>query len=377
MKFIISASTFQKQLSAISGVVSSNPIVPILENFLLEISNGTLTISASDLQISMVTKIDVESQENGKLAVPAKLLLDSLKSLPDQPLTCVIDETAQNFEITHYKGKFKLSGAEAEDFPKIPVAQNSDKNLISSHVLLEAIGKTIFAVGNDEIKPAMTGVLCVFKAEYLEFVSTDSLRLVRYTYKENIKNTAESKYIIPKKALNLLKGSLPTDFSEVEVQFTNTSAFFSFNNVRLVCRLIDENFPDYSMVIPKNNELEMTIDRQELLGSLKRLAIFTNKNTKQIRLKITKSTMQISAEDEAYSNEGYETLICDYNRDEEFVIGFQVQHLTDALQNLDGKEVKFCFSQPNKACVVIPTETSKEDEILMLLMPAILTTYAN
>ncbi len=376
MKFIISASTFQKQLSAINGVVPSNPIIPILENFLLEINAGTLTISASDMQISMVTKIDVETQENGRLAVPAKLLLDSLKSLPDQPLSCFIDEENKIFEVTHYKGKFKLSCEEADDFPKIPLAQGNDKTMISSQVLLEGIGRTIFAVGNDEIKPAMTGVLFVFKPDYLEFVSTDSHRLVQYTYKENIKNTAENKYIIPKKALNLLKGSLPTDFSDVELQFSNTSAFFHFNNIRLVCRLIDETFPDYTMAIPKVNPLEMTIDRQELLGSLKRLAIFTNKTTKQIRLKITKSTMQISAEDVDYSNEGYETLICDFNDDNEFIIGFHVQYISDALQNLDGKEVKFAFSQPNKACVVTPTDQTQEDSLLMLLMPVMLNTYA-
>lgn len=376
MKFIISASTFQKQLSVINGVVPSNPIVPILENFLLEINAGILTISASDLQISMVTKIDVETQENGKLAVPAKLLLDSLKSLPDQPLTCIMDETNQVFEVTHYKGKFKLSCSEADDFPKIPAAQDNTKNIISSQILLEAIGRTIFAVGNDEIKPAMTGVLFVFRPDFLEFVSTDSHRLVQYTYKENIKNALENQYIIPKKALNLLKSSLPTDYSDVDVQFNNTSAFFNFNNIRLVCRLIDENFPDYSMAIPQNNTLKMTIDRTELLSSLKRLSVFTNKTTKQIRLKITKITIQITAEDTAYANEAYETLICEFNGDEEFIIGFHVQYITDALQNLDSKEVEFSFSQPNKASVVKPTEQSQEDSVLMLLMPVMLNTYA-
>jgi DNA polymerase-3 subunit beta len=191
MKFIISASTFQKQLSAINGVVPSNPIVPILENFLLEINSGILTISASDLQISMVTKIDVETQENGKLAVPAKLLLDSLKSLPDQPLTCIMDENTQTFEVTHYKGKFKLSCSEAEDFPKIPAAQDNNKNIISSQILLEAIGRTIFAVGNDEIKPAMTGVLFVFKPNFFVLQRTPAEQAFYTANKDSFGNAVQ------------------------------------------------------------------------------------------------------------------------------------------------------------------------------------------
>ncbi|MBI1769299.1 MAG: DNA polymerase III subunit beta [Bacteroidetes bacterium] len=374
MKFIVNSSYLLKQLSHINGVITTNPVVPILENFLFEIDKSKLTVTASDLQTSMITEINIESKEKGNIAVPAKILLETLKNLPDQPVTFSIDESTYSIEISSDNGRYKLAGENATDFPKVPSVSNDFSANISTEVLARAINNTIFATSSDELRPAMTGVYVNLGDKNTTFVATDGHRLVRYR-RTDIKSDNGNTIIIPRKALNLLKATLPTENADVSIDFNMSNAFFKFGNIRMICRLIDERFPDYENVIPTTNPIKMTISRTELLGSLKRISIYANKTTHQVRLKITGSELQVSAEDLDFSNEANERLSCEHEG-EDIEIGFNARFLIEMLSNLDTDQIKLNMSAANKAGVIFPAEKEKGEDILMLVMPVMLNQYA-
>jgi DNA polymerase III subunit beta len=373
MKFIVNSAYLLKQLSNINGVITTNPVVPILENFLFELDKGGLTVTASDLQTSMITEIQVESKEKGSIAVPARILLDTLKNLPEQPVTFSIDESTYSIEIISDNGRYKLSGENATDFPKVPNVSNDFTAEIASDVLARAVNNTIFATSNDELRPAMTGVYVNLGDKNTTFVATDGHRLVRYR-RADVKSDNGSSIIIPRKALNLLKATLPTENTEVSLNFNLSNAFFKFGNIRMICRLIDERFPDYENVIPAVNNIKMTIERSDLLGALKRISIYANKTTHQVRLKITGSELQISAEDLDFSNEANERLSCEHDG-EDIEIGFNAKFLIEMLTNMDSNKIQLTMSAPNKAGVILPAEKDAEEDILMLVMPVMLNQY--
>jgi DNA polymerase-3 subunit beta len=374
MKFIVSSSALLKQLQAISGALSSNTVLPILENFLFEINSGVLTISATDLQTTMNTTLAVEAKENGKIAVPSKILLDTLKTLADQPVIFSINDENFGIEMSAGDGKYKLSGENGEDFPKIPKVENAAALVITASTLAEAISKTLFAVSTDELRPAMTGVYCQMSSENITFVATDAHKLVRYRRRDAHADVTSS-FILPKKALNLLKSSLPTEDVSVNIEYNATNAFFSFNNINLICRLIDEKYPDYEAVIPVNNPNKLTIDRSLFLSCLRRVSIYSNKTTHQVRLKITGSELQISAEDLDFANEAFERLSCQYEG-EDIEIGFNARFLVEMLANLETEEVALEMSTPNRAGILFPVNADNNEDVLMLVMPVILNTYA-
>jgi DNA polymerase-3 subunit beta len=373
MKFIVNSAYLLKQLSNINGVITTNPVVPILENFLFELDKGSLTVTASDLQTSMITELQVESKERGNIAVPARILLETLKNLPEQPVTFSIDESTYSGEIISDNGRYKLSGENATDFPKVPSVSNDFSAEISSEVLARAINNTIFATSNDELRPAMTGVYVNLGEKNATFVSTDGHRLVRYR-RADIKSDNGSAIIIPRKALNLLKATLPGENTPVNIDFNLSNAFFKFGNIRMICRLIDERFPDYENVIPTQNPIKMTIGRAEILSALKRISIYANKTTHQVRLKITGSELQISAEDLDFSNEANERLSCEHEG-EDIEIGFNAKFLIEMLSNIDADQIRLNMSAPNKAGVILPSEQDKSEDILMLVMPVMLNQY--
>ena len=373
MKFIVNSSYLLKQLSYINGVITANPVVPILENFLFEIDKSRLTVTASDLQTSMITEINVESKERGNIAVPARILLDTLKNLPDQPVTFSMDESTYSIELSSDNGRYKLSGENATDFPKVPSVSNDFSASISSDVLGRAINNTIFATSNDELRPAMTGVYVNLGDKNTTFVSTDGHRLVRYR-RADVKSDNGSTIIIPRKALNLLKATLPSENTDVTIDFNPSNAFFKFGTIRMICRLIDERFPDYENVIPATSTIKMTINRTDFLSSLKRISIYANKTTHQVRLKITGSELQVSAEDLDFSNEANERLSCEHEG-EDIEIGFNARFMIEMLSNLDTEQIKLNMSAPNKAGVILPVEKDKNEDILMLVMPVMLNQY--
>lgn len=374
MKFVVSSSVLLKQLSTVNGVIANNPIVPILENFLFQIDQTQLTVTASDLQTVMITTLAIESSDSGAIAIPARLLLDTLRGLPDQPITFKVDRDTFGTEIITENGRYKLSGENPIDFPKVPQVTKSLSVQISADILGAAIANTIFAVSNDDLRPAMTGVYVQLSPEHTNFVATDGHRLIRYK-RSDVKSEYDSTMIIPRKALNLLKSSLPSDDTTVTSDFSSSNAFFSFNNIRMICRLIDERFPDYENAIPQNNPNVLTINRSEFLGSLKRISIYSNKTTHQIRLKLLKNDLVISAEDLDYSNEANERLMCDYDGDE-MEIGFNAKFMIEMLSNLTSNMISLEMSQPNRAGLIIPADKKADEDILMLVMPVMLNTYA-
>ncbi|MDH5603534.1 MAG: DNA polymerase III subunit beta [Cyclobacteriaceae bacterium] len=373
MKFIVSSTSLLKQLSAINGVITTNPVVPILENFLFEISEGTLTVTASDLQTSMITEINIECKERGSIAVPSRILMDTLKNLPEQPVTFSIDEETYSIEISSDNGQYKLSGENATDFPKVPQVSDDFSISMSTDVLERAISMTIFATSNDELRPAMTGVYLNLSDSNATFVATDGHRLVRYR-RVDLASENGSAIIIPRKALNLLKNTLPSENTDVTIEFNMANAFFKFQNIRMICRLIDERFPDYENVIPVNNDIKMTIDRVELLSSLRRISIYANKTTHQVRMKITGSELQISAEDLDFANEANERLTCEHDG-EDLEIGFNAKFLVEMLSNADSEKIEMHLSAPNKAGLIFQVEHDQNEDMLMLTMPVMLNNY--
>lgn len=373
MKFIVSSAALLKELNHINGVITTNPVVPILENFLFEVEDGKLVITASDLQTSMITELEVEAKDSGSIAVPAKILLETLKNLPEQPVTFSIDENTYSIEISSDNGRYKLAGENSTDFPKIPEVTDGYNVDISTDALSSAIANSIFATSNDELRPAMTGVYIKLSATNTTFVATDGHRLIRYR-RVDVASEADHAIIIPRKALNLLKTTLPSENSNVTVEFNMANAFFHFNNIKMICRLIDERFPDYENVIPANNDNHMSINRLEILNSLKRISIYANKTTNQVRLKITGSELQISAEDLDFSNEANERLSCEHDG-EDIEIGFNARFMMEMLNNLDSKEITLQLSEPNRAGLIVPKEKSDNEDILMLVMPVMLSNY--
>ena len=370
MKFIVSSSQLLKQLQVLGGVINSNNTLPILDNFLFEISKNQLKISASDLETTMIAVLAIESDSTGAIAISARLLLDTLKTFPDQPLTFKT-EGDNIIEISSDQGKYDMAYFGGDEFPKSVTLPSPSKTVIPSNILATAISKTIFAAGNDDLRPVMSGVFFQFSNENSTFVATDAHKLVRYVRTDY---TSEKlvEFIMPKKPLTVLKGILMSENIDVDIEYNESNAKFTFSNLSLTCRLIDGKYPNYEAVIPKENPNVLTIDRGLFLNSAKRVSIFSNKTTHQIRLKITGNELIISAEDLDYSNKAEERLSCNYNGDD-IQIGFNSRFLVEMLSNLSSDEVKLELSLPNRAGILTPTKLGSDSEqITMLVMPVML-----
>ncbi len=370
MKFIVSSTYLLKQLQVLGGVINSSNTLPILDNFLFELNDSKLTVSASDLETTMSSTLDVESDNDGSIALPARLLLDTLKTFPEQPLTFVVEEN-NTVEISSNHGKYALAYADGNEFPKAVELDDPSTTTISGDILATAIGKTIFAAGNDDLRPVMSGVFFQFSTEGLTFVATDAHKLVKYR-REDIKADQVAEFIMPKKPLNLLKGILAASDEEVSIEYNDSNAKFTFENSVLVCRLIDGKYPNYEAVIPKENPNKLNIDRTQFLNSVRRVSIFSNKTTHQIRLKIAGAELNISAEDIDYSNKAEERLSCDYQGDD-MQIGFNSRFLTEMLNNLNADDVQLEMSLPNRAGILTPIDGLDDGEqVTMLVMPVML-----
>jgi DNA polymerase-3 subunit beta len=369
MKFIVSSGQLLKQLQVLGGVINSNNTLPILDNFLFELKENELKISASDLETIMSTVIEVESESEGSVAISARLLLDTLKTFPNQPLTFKTEENT--VEISSSQGKYDMAYFDGNEFPKAVTLDSPSSTTIPGDVLATAISKTIFAAGNDDLRPVMSGVFFQFNSENLTFVATDAHKLVKYSRTDvTAKDTAE--FIMPKKPLNLLKGILAGSNSDVTIEYNDSNAKFIFDNVVLVCRLIDGKYPNYEAVIPKENPNKLTVDRGTFLNSVKRVSIFSSKTTHQIRLKMAGTELNISAEDIDYSNKAEERLACDYQGDD-MQIGFNSRFLTEMLSNLNSNEVLIEMSMSNRAGILTPIDGIDDGEfITMLVMPVML-----
>tara|TARA_Y100000992_G_scaffold51959_1_gene30821 strand:- start:232 stop:1344 length:1113 start_codon:yes stop_codon:yes gene_type:complete len=370
MKFIISSTELLKNLQILGSILNTNNTLPILDNFLFDIENNNLTITSSDLETSLSSKISIESSISVKIAIPAKLLIDILKSLPDQPLTFSLENNI--LEINSNNGKYALSYMNGDEFPKSIIIEDASEIIFDSNVLLNIINSTIFASGNDDLRPVMSGVFFQITSENACFVATDAHKLVKYI-RNDIKSESSVEFIAPNKPLNILKSILPEKKAEVKVFYNKTNAIFSFLNFTLICRLIDGKFPNYEAVIPKENPNILEIDRNQLLNSTKRASIFSSKTTNQVKFEIKGNLLQISAEDLDFNNKAEETLECNYNG-EDIAIGFNSRFIIEMLNNLSSELVKVELSSPNRAGLISPINQNDENnQITMLVMPIMLS----
>lgn len=369
MKFVISSGALLKQLQGLSGVLSTSNTLPILDNFLFEIEDGQLTISASDVETTMKAMMEVDAEIDGRVAIPAKLLLDILKNLPDQPCAFGIDLENYTIEISYDNGKSKMVGFDADDFPRAPKLEGGDIIKISGDVVSNAINKTLFATGVDDLRPVMSGVFCEFSPESITFVATDAHKLVRYTRKDS-QASGSSSFILPKKPLNLLKSNLKGE-EEVQLEYNESNAIFTFNDMVLSCRLIDGKYPNYEAVIPRETPNILTVDRQQILSSIKRVSIFASKTTHQIVFKLIGSELSLSAEDVDFANAAKERLTCDYAGDD-MEIGFNSRFLLEMLNNLDSKEIMLKLSESNRAGLIVPVDLPDHEDVLMVIMPVMI-----
>ncbi len=369
MKFIVSSSALLKQLQHIAGVINTNTVLPILEDFLFEVEKNKMTVVATDLETVMRVALDVEAKDSGKVCIPAKILLDSLKNIPDQPLTFNIDKNYA-VEITSDNGKYKVMGENPDNFPKEPSADETTSFTATSTALLTAINKTIFAVSNDDLRPAMTGVFFELDKKGMQTVATDAHRLVRYK-RTDVKCPKNDSFIVPKKPLNLLKSVLPDSDDEITISYNNNHLFVTLNNTRMSCRLIDARFPDYKVVIPADNPYKLTVNKLDFQGALRRVSIFSNKSTNQVALSIAGSQLELTAQDVDFSFEGDEKMKCRYDG-EDITIAFNARFLIEMLNAADSDEVVVELSTPTKAGILKPTEQDENEELMMLVMPLML-----
>lgn len=370
MKFIVSSSYLLKQLQVLGSVINSSNTLPILDNFLFELNGTELKVSASDLETTMQATLEIDSESTGSVAIPAKLLLETLKTFPEQPLTFTVEDN-NTIEISSESGKYALAYASGDEFPKAVSLEDPSSTLVPAEVLSTAISKTIFAAGNDDLRPVMSGVFFQFSPQGLTFVATDAHKLVKYA-RTDVSASQVADFIMPKKPLTILKGILATSNSEVKIEYNDSNATFSFDNYILTCRLIDGKYPNYEAVIPKENPNRLLISRNQILSSVRRVAIFSNKTTHQIRLKIAGTELNISAEDIDYSNKAEERLTCDYQGDD-MQIGFNSRFLTEMLTNLQSDEIQLEMSLPNRAGILTPVDGLSEGEtVTMLVMPVML-----
>ena len=377
MKFIINSLLFSKQIQSLSGVLTNNNTVPIINCFHFHLDEGLLTIRATDLETTLVSKVEVETGTIDGLtdiAVPSKLLIDILKSLDDVPLTFSVDDTNYSISITSGEGRYRLAGKNPETFPAMPESHDTSSISLPGSLLANAIGKTAFAASNDEMRQQMSGILCEINTENITFVATDAHKLVRYR-RNDIKSDNPVSFILPRKPVMMMKNIIASHKEELEVsvEYNNTNAFFTFENFYIICRLVEGRYPNYDAAIPKDNPNRLTVDRNSFLNTLRRVGLFANQASHQVRLSIQEHELVVTAEDLEFSNDANEKLPCQYEG-EPMEIGFNAKFLTEMVSNIDSEQILIEMSHPSRAGIIFPVLEGKEtpEDILMLVMPVML-----
>lgn len=371
MKFIVNSSDLNKGLSVVSGAVAAKASMPILETILFESSEGKLKLTASDLEITIVHTIEADFEEEGAVAVPARRMLETLRQLPNIPVSFEVDDR-NNVTFRTDKGNYKLVGEEADEFPDAPDLSNANKITADGASIHSAIQKTIFAVSTDDLRPAMMGVYFDLGTKESKFVATDGHRLSRFVHK-GIRANNDQSFIVPDKSLHLFQKTAESESCELYISQDHIQ--FKSDNTILISRLINEKYPNYESVIPRDNDKTMRVNKDQMLATVRRVAIFSSTTARQIRLLFDKDRLTIRAEDLDVRSEAKEVISCEYSG-ESMEIGFNAKYLADVLSNVEGEEVEFKFSSPNRAGVVKPVEQKENEEVLMLVMPVMLNTYA-
>ncbi len=379
MRFIVNSQQLLRQLQSLGGVLTANNTMPIINCYHFHLEDGKLTIKTTDLSTTLVATIEVETphmEQAEEVAIPSKMLLEVLKTFDDVPLTFNVDQQSYSISLQSGQGEYSLAGMDAETYPTMPAKESTGSLVMSSIALVEALNKTIFATSNDDTHPMMTGVYCDMTPDGITFVATDAHKLVRYR-RTDTSSEESTNFILPKKPINVVRNILAGRKEETEVmlEYNNTNLFISFDNYYIVCRLVDGRYPNYEAAIPKDNPRKLILDRQSFLNTLRRVSIFASEATRQVRLSLTASQMEISAEDHEFSNKAHETMPCQYEG-EPMDIGFNAKFLTEMLSNLDSEQVLMEMSHPSRAGIIFPyseeADEEKKSDILMLVMPVML-----
>lgn len=370
MKFVVSSTELLARLLSVSRVISSKNTIPILDNFLFVLKDGFLSITASDLETSLKAGMTIENViEEGEITVPAKLLVDSLKEFPEQPLEFKTNDTSSTIEITWANGNSKLPCTLSDDYPSIAeLSEDFTEITIPSSGLLEGINRTLYATAEEELRPVMNGVFFDIDTEETTLVASDAHKLVCYT-RHDIKSAQKSSFILPKKPASILKNILTRIDQEVKMRFDIKNAYFEFESFVLVCRLVEGNYPAYRSVIPKNNQNKLIINRQDFLNSTRRVAVCSNQASSQVKLKLSYNQLVISAQDLDFSISANERLSCQYEGDA-MEIGFKSTFLIEILNNLPYTDISLDLADPTRAALILPSgQTDPNENILALIMP--------
>lgn len=372
MKFDVSSTAMLSRLQSISKVIVNKNSLPILDCFLFDLEGNQLTITASDAETRMITSVEVMNAEgSGLFAVSAKILLDPLKELPEQPLTFDIDDDNLEIFIHFQNGKYNFIGQRGDSYPQQrPLNDNAITLTIESSRLLNGISRSLFATADDELRPVMNGIYFDILPDALTFVASDGHKLVRLRSLA-IKSSERASFILPKKPANLLKNILSKDDEMVLVKFDDNNVYVTCNNFEMICRLIEGRYPNYNSVIPKDNPYKMTIDRVSFFNALKRVSIFSNPASSLVKLHLSFGKVLVSAQDIDFSYSAEEVVACQYEG-EELSIGFKATYLIEILGNISSDEVILELADPSRAGVIVPSENEENEELLMLLMPMML-----
>lgn len=370
MNFVVSSNTLLNHLQAISRVIASKNTLPILDNFLFQITKKKLTVTASDLETTLSTEVDVIQTEGDiNIAIEAKRLLDILKEFPEQPLTFIINDETLGIDINSSNGKYSVVGQNGSDFPKVPEIKKdkSQKVAMSADALSNGISKTIFATADDELRPVMNGIFIELSPENITFVATDAHKLVRYK-RLDVKGETSASFILPKKPASLIKNILGKKEGDVTLEFDEKNAIFKFSSFKIICRLVEGNYPNYNSVIPQESPNKLNIDRIEFYNTMKRVSVFSNPASNLVRLNLAANQLTISAQDIDYSISAYERINCQYDGTD-MEIGFKSVFLLDILSNFSCTDVRMELSDPSRSGILLPVEKDEKEDVLMLLMP--------
>ena len=372
MKFIVSSTSLLSHLQAISRVINSKNTLPIMDCFLFNLQDGTLSITASDTETTMVTSIEVtESDSDGRFAIVARTLLDAMKEIPEQPLTFNLNPNTLEITVQYMNGQYTVMGQNADEYPQpATLGDNAVHANIPADVLLNGINRALFATADDELRPVMNGIYFDITPDDITMVASDGHKLVR-NKNLSVKGSEKAAFILPKKPANLLKNVLTKEENSVSIDFDDRNAVITLEKYRMVCRLIEGRYPNYNSVIPQNNPYKITIDRAVLLSALRRVSVFSSQSSSLVKLRMGDNKLVISTQDLDFSTSAEETLVCQYEGNP-MSIGFKSTFLIDILNNISAQDVIIELADPSRAGVIVPAEQEENCDLLMLLMPMML-----
>ncbi|MEM1268847.1 MAG: DNA polymerase III subunit beta [Bacteroidota bacterium] len=376
MKFTVARKDLHEALKTVAGAVPSKSTLPILECILFERAGEHLRLVATDLEISIQQDLDVTFESNGeagvsRIAVPAKRLIDTLNALPDIPIEFTSKDEFQ-VELKTDQGRYKMVGQDGADYPAVPSFDEDRSLTIDADLLSKSIKKTGFAATKDALRPAMMGIYFQVGTENGRAVATDGHRLVRLTL-DALRADEPFNFIVPVKALNLV--GRVAGAGDCALHVGSSYVRFELGGTQVYARLIEEAYPNYESVIPVDNQNKMSINKASMENAVKRVSLYSSSMTHQIRLALRTDQVQISAEDIERASAANERVVCEYDG-ADMDIGFNSVYLTEVLSNIDSENVVFEFGSPNRAGIVIPSDQPEGEDMLMLIMPVMLNTYA-